>query len=178
MEDQVILVDENDTEIGVEGKMIAHRSGSLHRAISIFIFDSADRLLLQKRAASKYHSAGLWSNTCCSHPRPREDCARAARRRLREEMGIDCELDVKFDFVYRAVLTNHLVENEFDHVFFGRHDGDPMPNPDEAEDWKWVDLAWLRADLNERPYAYSFWLEACLDRVTACRSEDRTRVGA
>lgn len=170
MEDLVILVDENDQEDGVEGKMAAHLSGKLHRAISVFVFDSGGRLLLQKRASGKYHSGGLWSNTCCSHPRPNENSAVAARRRLREEMGIDCQLLEMFSFRYCAALSNGLVENEYDHVFFGSHEGEPVPNPEEVEDWKWIDLAGLRVDLTAHPDAYSFWLSVCLDRVVACRA--------
>lgn len=170
MEEQVILVDEHDTSIGVAGKLAAHLSGSRHRAISVFLFDSAGRLLLQQRAAGKYHSAGLWSNTCCSHPRPEEDTAAAARRRLQEEMGIACDVEKRFSFAYRATLSNELVENEVDHVFFGHYDGVPSPNPDEVGDWRWVDLAQLRADLQARPEAYTFWLAACFEQVWRCRS--------
>jgi isopentenyl-diphosphate Delta-isomerase len=168
MEDHVILVDEHDNQIGVAGKLEAHQSGRLHRALSIFVFNSAGKLLLQKRAASKYHSGGLWSNTCCSHSRPGEDTASAARRRLQEEMGIDCTLFEMFSFVYRAHFPNGLIEHEYDHVFFGRHDGDPLLNPEEAEDARWVDLPELAADIRRRPERYSFWLAACLDKVRAC----------
>lgn len=169
LEDQVILVDDNDIPLGVDGKLAAHRDGKLHRAISIFVFDSKERLLLQKRAAAKYHSGGLWSNTCCSHPRPNEGNAPAARRRLKEEMGIDCELSEMFGFVYRAEFANGMIEHEYDHVFFGCSDDEPRPNPDEAEDWKWMDMARLSADVKKSPGSYSFWLAACLDRVMAYR---------
>ncbi len=169
MEDQVTLVDENDREIGVEGKMAAHRSGKLHRAISVFIFDSAGRLLLQKRAAGKYHSAGLWSNTCCSHPRHGEHRLAAAHRRLQEEMGLACELQEVFSFVYRAELSNDLIENEYDYVFFGHYEGVPQPDPEEVEDWKWADMALLKKDLQTNPQAYTFWLAACIDRVISCK---------
>lgn len=165
MEDQVILVDESDRETGAAGKMAAHRYGWRHRALSIFLFDVSGQVLLQQRALSKYHSGGLWSNTCCSHSRPGEGTAAAARRRLQEEMGIDCELTEIFSFVYRANLPNGLIEHEYDHVFFGRYDGQPVPNPAEVEDWKWMDMACLEADIKERPAAYSFWLAACLDKV-------------
>ncbi|CAI10599.1 putative isopentenyl-diphosphate delta-isomerase (plasmid) [Aromatoleum aromaticum EbN1] len=170
MEDQVILVDEHDNKVGFAGKMAAHQRGALHRAISIFVFDSHSRLMLQRRAAGKYHSGGLWSNTCCSHPRPNEESADAARRRLREEMGVDCELKKAFSFVYRTKFGSGLIEHEFDHVFFGNHDGRPVLNPDEADDWKWVDLTELTVDVRKRPETYSFWLAACLDRVISCRS--------
>ena len=167
MEDHVILVNSDDDEVGIAGKMAAHLSGELHRAVSVFVFDARGRVMLQKRAAAKYHSGGLWSNTCCSHPRPNETAADAARRRLREEMGIDCELEKMFSFVYRASLGNGLIEHEFDHVFFGRYDGCPKLNPDEAEDWTWMEMDKLSADVRERPQAYSFWLAACLHHVVS-----------
>ncbi|MCM2251653.1 MAG: isopentenyl-diphosphate Delta-isomerase [Ramlibacter sp.] len=170
MRDQVILVDEHDKPTGAAGKLAAHRSGSLHRALSIFVFAPSGRLLLQRRAASKYHSGGLWSNTCCSHPRPGERTAAAARRRLREEMGFECALTEMFSFVYRAHLGNGLIEHEYDHVFFGVHGGEPVLNPDEADDARWVDMNDLAADVSRRPDAYTFWLAVCLDKVRACSS--------
>lgn len=169
MEELITLVDEHDKEVGVVEKLAAHLSGKLHRAISIFVFDARGRLLLQQRASTKYHSGGLWSNTCCSHPRHGEPTVDAARRRLAEEMGIDCELEEAFSFVYRAELPNGLIEHEYDHVFFGHHDGDPVPDPEEVDDWKWTGLAELKADVQVNPQSYSFWLVACLDRVIACR---------
>lgn len=165
MEEQVILVDSSDNELGVEEKMAAHRSGKLHRAISTFVFDSRGRLLLQKRAAEKYHSAGLWSNTCCSHPRPSEHQAHAARRRLGEEMGIECNLDHVFAFTYRAELDNNLLEYEFDHVFFGKFDGEPIPNAEEVEDWKWMTLPQLCQDIKDDPLRYSAWFRICINQV-------------
>lgn len=174
MEDQVVLVDEHDNEVGVEGKMAVHRSGKLHRAISVFVFDADNRLLLQQRASTKYHSGGLWSNTCCSHPRPGEDDISAASRRLREEMGIECELSKAFSFVYRATLPNRLIEHEYDHVFFGRYDGVPVPNRNEADDWQWMNMAKLSVDVKRNPGAYSFWLAVCLDRA---QSMDMLRRG-
>ncbi len=169
MEEQVVLVDESDNVIGVEGKMAVHRSGKLHRAISVFVFDSGNRLLLQQRASTKYHSGGLWSNTCCSHPRPGEDNISAASRRLWEEMGVECKLSKAFSFVYRATFVNRLIEHEYDHVFFGRYDGAPVPNRNEADDWQWMDMGKLSADMKRNPGAYSFWLAVCLDRAVACR---------
>lgn len=165
MEDQVILVDEHDNPIGAAGKLAAHRSGSLHRAFSIFVFDRSGRLLLQRRAASKYHSGGLWSNTCCSHSRPGERTAAAARRRLREEMGIECALTEVFSFVYRAELGNGLIEHEYDHVFFGRHAGEPVLDPEEADAARWVHMDELVADVRDRPHAYTSWLALCLEQV-------------
>ncbi|RZI43738.1 isopentenyl-diphosphate Delta-isomerase [Herbaspirillum sp. HC18] len=168
MEDQVILVDCNDKPIGVAGKLAAHQSGRLHRALSVFLFDSAGRLLLQQRAESKYHSGGLWSNTCCSHSRPGEDTASAAHRRLQEEMGIDCALSEVFSFIYRTRFPNGLIEYEYDHVFFGRYDGTHLLNPDEADDSRWVKMDDLANDIKARPEAYSFWLNACFNRVRVC----------
>lgn len=170
MEDHVILVNRNDDELGSAGKMAAHVRGDLHRAVSIFLFDARGRLLLQRRAAHKYHSAGLWSNTCCSHPRPNEESGHAARRRLREEMGIDCQLTKVFSFIYRAKLDNGLIEHEYDHVFFGNYDGSPVLNPEEADDWRWIEIPKLCADVRSRPHTYSFWLAESLDRVRACRA--------
>ena len=173
MSEQVILVDEQDRELGAGEKLQAHRDGALHRAFSIFVFDPAGRLLLQKRAAGKYHSGGLWSNTCCGHPRPGEATLAAARRRLREEMNFDCELREAFDFVYRAELGGALVEHEFDHVFVGELAGDPpAPEPSEAEDWRWVSMNELREGLREQPARYSYWLKAAVE------SDGWARLGA
>ena len=139
-EEKVILVDKNDNQVGLMPKLEAHEKGVLHRAFSIFIFNSKYELLLQKRASSKYHSGGLWTNTCCSHPREGEDTLDAANRRLDEEMGIKTSLRKVYDFIYKAELDNQLTEHEFDHVFYGVCDNDPILNKDEAEDFKWVDM--------------------------------------
>jgi isopentenyl-diphosphate delta-isomerase len=167
LEDQVILVDENDRRIGVAAKMEAHRTGALHRAFSVFVFNSAGDLLLQQRADGKYHSGGLWTNTCCSHPRPDESTAQAARRRLKEEMGIACELDEIFSFIYHADLDDGLSEHEYDHVFVGTCDGDPTPDPREVRDWRWLDADALRQDLDQHPERYTFWFKAVIDQVLA-----------
>jgi isopentenyl-diphosphate Delta-isomerase len=164
MSEQVILVDEHDRELGVGEKLQTHREGALHRAFSVFVFDSAGRLLLQKRAREKYHSGGLWSNTCCGHPRPGEATAAAARRRLFEEMSFDCDLRPAFGFLYRAELGGGMVEHEFDHVFFGRFDGEPAPDAREVEGWRWLTLDELREDLTGRPDDYSYWLRVALGR--------------
>jgi len=164
MTEQVILVDEQDRELGAVEKLQAHRDGALHRAFSVFVFDPAGRLLLQKRAAGKYHSGGLWSNTCCGHPRPGEATADAALRRLREEMNFDCDLREAFNFIYRAELDGALVEHELDHVFVGERAGDPpAPDPLEAEDWRWVSMSELRDGLRDDPASYSFWLKAAVE---------------
>jgi isopentenyl-diphosphate delta-isomerase len=161
--EQLILVDAQDREVGVGEKMQAHAEGALHRAFSVFVFDAEKRLLLQKRARTKYHSGGLWSNTACGHPRPGEMTLAAARRRLREEMGFDCELSRAFGFLYRAELDNRLVEHEYDHVFVGRFDGVPAPDASEVEDWRWLSVGQLRRELRERPEEYSYWLSLALN---------------
>ena len=168
-DEQVILVDERDRELGAGEKLQAHRDGALHRAFSVFIFDGAGRLLLQRRARGKYHSGGLWSNTACGHPRPGEATADAARRRLREEMGLECELEEAFGFIYRVRFDDGLHEHEFDHVFAGRFDGSPEPDPDPDEvcEWRWVDLPTLRADVAASPESYTHWFRLCLDRTPA-----------
>ena len=145
--ENVILVDEKDNQVGLMPKLEAHQKGLLHRAFSVFIFNSDYKLLLQKRASSKYHSGGLWTNTCCSHPRDGEDIIDAANRRLNEEMGIKTSLRKVFDFIYTAELDNNLIENEFDHVFYGVYDTDPILNKEEAEDYKWIDMETLKNDI-------------------------------
>ncbi len=161
----VILVDENDTQIGVEEKIKTHQQAKLHRGFSVFIFNSKNMLLLQKRAMNKYHSPGLWTNTCCSHPRPNENLKQEAELRLKKEMGINCDLKKMFTFIYKEKFDNGLTEHEFDHVFFGRCENDPEPDPNEASDWKWVSLDDLKQDVNENPDKYSAWLKTCLNQV-------------
>jgi isopentenyl-diphosphate delta-isomerase len=161
--EQLILVDADDRELGVGEKMEVHRAGALHRAFSVFVFDGRGRLLMQKRAPAKYHSAGLWSNTACGHPRPGEVTRAAARRRLREEMGFDCELREAFEFLYRAELDGALVEHEYDHVFVGTHEGDPAPDPSEVAEWRWVTMGELRRGLSDEPHLYSRWLKLAVE---------------
>ena len=156
---EVILVDKNDEEIGIEEKVKAHQEGKLHRAFSIFIFNSKGQLLLQRREKTKYHCGGLWSNTCCSHPRPGETLKDATHRRLKEEMGFDCEIKKSFHFVYQVEFNNGLIENEYDHVFIGKFDGDPNPNPDEVDAWKWVSIDGLKEDIDKNPEQYTPWLK-------------------
>ncbi len=167
MQDEVILVDEHDREVGTAEKLDAHHTGRLHRAISVFVFDSEGRMLLQQRAHDKYHSGGLVTNTCCSHPRPGEDTEAAAHRRLEEEMGFDCPLERLFTFTYRADFENGLTEHELDHVFVGYYDGDPVPNPDEVASWEWKSVPDVAADIARRPEAYTFWFKHVFDRVIA-----------
>lgn len=162
---EVILVDENDKKVGTEEKIRVHKEGKLHRAFSIFVFNSEGKLLLQKRAKSKYHSGGLWSNTCCSHPKPNESLEKAIHKRLKTEMGFDCELEEIFNFIYSAEFENGLSESEYDHVFKGEFNGKPDPNPNEAEDWKWISLEELKKDMERNPDKYTYWFRASIDRV-------------
>ena len=161
--ENVILVDEKDNQVGLMPKLEAHQKGLLHRAFSVFIFNSDYKLLLQKRASSKYHSGGLWTNTCCSHPRDGEDIIDAANRRLNEEMGIKTSLRKVFDFIYTAKLDNNRIENEFDHVFYGVYDIDPIINKDEAEDFKWVDMETLKNDIENNKDQYTVWFKIAFD---------------
>ena len=164
MVENVILVDEFDKKLGLMEKMEAHEKGLLHRAISIFVLNSKNELLLQKRAVSKYHSGGLWTNTCCSHPRNLETIEDATQRRLMEEMGFNCELNKIFDFIYKAELDKGLTEHEFDHVFLGYFEGKPTLNPEEAEDFKWMHLDTLSVDIKTNPNHYTEWFKIIFDR--------------
>jgi isopentenyl-diphosphate delta-isomerase len=164
--EEVVLVNENDEIIGTMEKIRAHETASLHRAISVFIFNSKNELLLQQRASHKYHSGGLWSNTACSHPRLNEDCIDAATRRLEEEMGIQTELNFKFKFKYKSEMPNGLVEHEVDHIFFGITDKKPTLNPDEVENFKYVNLEVLIEDIKKNPNNYTSWFLKLLDRVS------------
>jgi len=161
--EQVILVDEQDNETGVMEKQQAHIEGRLHRAVSVFIFNSKGDMLLQQRAHNKYHSADLWTNTCCSHPRPGETVDEAALRRLYEEMGITCELKKIFSFIYKAQLDNGLAEHEFDHVFIGNTDALPIPDSMEVASWKYISIANLKSDINTHPENYTEWFKICFN---------------
>lgn len=154
----VVLVDKRDHELGTAEKMAAHREGRLHRAVSAFVLDDRGNMLVQRRAMTKYHSRGLWSNACCTHPRPGESPQAAAHRRLVEEMGIDCPLSAAGKFIYRAELENGLVEYELDHLFVGRFDGSPAPDSKEVADWRWFPLDQLAADLSRKPRQFTAWL--------------------
>ncbi len=166
MVEQVILVDEYDCEIGLEEKIATHKSGKLHRAFSVFVFNSEGRLLLQRRAMTKYHCGGLWSNTCCSHPRPGETIESAAHRRLKEEMGFDCELKEIFCIRYKAEVSNGLIENEYDHVLTGRYNGSVNPDKEEVSQWKYISLQDLAADIENFPGKYTYWLKAVMPKLT------------
>lgn len=162
--ENVVLVDIGDNQIGICEKLAAHRKGLLHRAVSVFIFNSKNELLLQKRNINKYHSGGLWSNTCCSHPRPGESNLEAARRRLKEEMGIALQdLTELGSFIYETNFSD-LKESELDHVFTGECNDDPVPNPDEAEDWKWISLENLKEDIKNRPENYASWFKIIIEK--------------
>lgn len=174
MSGKVILVDENDQAVGTAEKLEAHKNGVLHRAFSVFIFDDQGRLLLQKRAKSKYHSGGLWSNTCCSHPAPEEDTGVAAVRRLEQEMGLRCELSEIFSFTYKARLDHDLTEHEYDHVLVGISNEDPKPDPEEVEDWKWIGLHPLLDEIQRYPHQFTHWFRICLNRVIRYRMPEKS----
>jgi len=164
-EDYLILVNEDDKPWGKLEKLLVHQLGLLHRAFSVFIFNSNGELLLQQRADDKYHSGGLWTNTCCSHPRFGEELNEAVERRLMEEMGIKCETNFQFSFIYKAEFENGLKEYEYDHIFFGISDGVPVPNKSEVKNWKYVDLNLLAKDLIINPDEYTAWLKICFDKI-------------
>lgn len=163
--EQVILVDENDTQLGVMEKMEAHEKGALHRAFSIFIFNSKQELLLQQRALSKYHSAGLWTNTCCSHPRPSETNLEAANRRLMEEMGMKVSLSHKTSFIYKALFDNDLTEHEYDHIFVGHSDDKPIINREEVENYEWRSIEKIKDELRVHPEKYTVWFKIAIEKV-------------
>jgi isopentenyl-diphosphate delta-isomerase len=163
--ENVILVDAYDNEIGIMEKMEAHRKGLLHRAFSIFIFNSKGEILLQKRNSEKYHSGGLWSNTCCSHPRPGESLTDAAKRRLKEEMGMSAKLIHSFSFQYKAHLDHDLMEHEFDHVFIGYSNELPFVNAEEVEGYCYVSPELLELGLEKHPSDYSSWLKICFNEL-------------
>jgi isopentenyl-diphosphate Delta-isomerase len=162
--EQVILVDEQDNEVGTMEKMEAHQKGKLHRAFSILVFNSKGEVLLQKRSKKKYHSGGLWTNTCCSHPLPEESMVEATRRKLFQEMGIRPPLKFIFKFIYETRLDLDLIEHEFDHVYVGSFDGDPVINKDEVEDWKYLDWSALQKDVLQNPNDYTYWFRMIVVR--------------
>ena len=160
--EKVILVDEHDNAIGTMEKMEAHQRGVLHRAFSILLFNSKSEVLLQKRSRNKYHSGGLWTNTCCSHPNPGESMEDATRRKLKQEMGIDIGPEFLYKFIYKTNLDNDLIEYEYDHVFTAHFEGTPEINADEVEDWKFMDIQDLREDVKNNPAAYTHWFKLML----------------
>ena len=155
----VVLVDEKDRQIGLMEKQAAHLEPHLHRAFSIFIFNSKGELLLQQRALSKYHSPGLWTNTCCSHPRDGENLEEATSRRLLEEMGMTCEMHEVYTFIYKAPVGQGLTEHEFDHVWIGQSDDEPQINREEVESWKYMSLNDLKEDIKLHPERYTEWFK-------------------
>lgn len=161
----MVLVDEQDRALGVAEKLHAHREGLLHRAFSIYIFNSRNELLLQKRSAGKYHAAGLWTNTCCGHPLPDEGIEHAAHRRLVEEMGFDCLLEKKFECRYETPVGNGMIENEYLHVFFGWHEGRVAINEQEAEDFKHVPVRELEQQIGKSPQQYTPWFRIILPHL-------------
>lgn len=165
--EQVIIVDEHDIPLEIMDKVEAHKKGLLHRAFSVFIFNAKKELLLQQRAQSKYHSGGLWSNTCCSHPIPGEDTLTAAHRRLQEEMGFDCTLEHLFSFQYKADVGNGLIENEFDHVYIGMYEGDIIPAPGEVSAYQYLALDKLQSLMHSEPGNFTPWLHLAMPAVTA-----------
>lgn len=159
MEEKVILVNEKDDQLGLMGKMEAHQKAVLHRAFSVFVFNQKGELLLQQRAHDKYHSPGLWTNTCCSHQRDGESNLVAGKRRLEEEMGFSCDLEELFWFVYKASFDNGLTEHELDHVMIGYFDEDPKINKDEAASFKWMLLEDVKSDIERHPELYTEWFK-------------------
>jgi isopentenyl-diphosphate delta-isomerase len=165
IEEQVILVDKEDNELGLMNKQEAHIKGVLHRAFSVFIFNSKNELLLQQRAHDKYHSAGLWTNSCCSHPRKNEKVLDAANRRLFEEMGMKSVLKKGFDFIYKAKMINNLFEHELDHVFLGFTDDEPTINPLEVASYKYMSMEKIEEDISCNPSLYTEWFKICFNEV-------------
>ncbi len=157
--ENVILVDEFDNAIGTMEKIEAHQKGILHRAFSVLLFNSKGEILLQKRALEKYHSGGLWSNTCCSHPLPGESMAEATRRKLIQEMGIDLEPEFAYKFIYKTNLADNLIEHEYDHVYIGTYNGNPIINTEEVQDWNFSDVASIRSAIEKNPEAYTYWFK-------------------
>ena len=162
----VVLVDENDQPIGQMEKQAAHIEPHLHRAFSVFIFNSKGELLMQQRALSKYHSPGLWTNTCCSHPRDGETLQEATSRRLMEEMGMSCEMHEVYTFIYKAPVGQGLTEHEFDHVFIGQSDDAPQINREEVESWKYMSIDALKNDILLHPELYTEWFKITFEEMT------------
>jgi len=169
----VILVDKHDNQTGIIGKLEAHKKALLHRAVSVFIINSKGEWILQRRAFDKYHSNGLWTNTCCTHPNPGESNIESAQRRLREEMGIECDLVELFTFTYKERLDNELTEHEFDHVFFGVCDNDPVINTSEVEEYEAVAFKYLQDDIADNPEKYTFWFKEIYEKVSLYISENQ-----
>ena len=164
IEDKVILVDVNDNQIGLMPKLEAHEKGVLHRAFSVFIFNNNGELMLQKRALTKYHSPGLWTNTCRSHQREGESNIYSAKRRLREEMGFVTELQEKTSFIYKARFDNGLTEHELDHIIVGNYNKSPIINSFEVDTWKWMSMEDIRNNINDQPHNYTAWFKIIFEK--------------
>jgi len=165
MIEHVILVDEQDNQIGIGEKLETHQLAKLHRAFSIFIYNSKGNMMLQLRAKTKYHGGGLWTNACCGHPRPGEDLMAAMKRRLREEMGFECQLTKMLDYIYKVPLDKGMHEHEFLHVYKGTYDGIPKLNPEEADGWKWMPIEDIKADIKKYPENYTPWFKLSMEKV-------------
>ena len=163
-EDKVILVDVNDNQIGLMPKLEAHEKGVLHRAFSVFIFNNNGELMLQKRALTKYHSPGLWTNTCCSHQREGESNIYSAKRRLSEEMGFVTELQEKTSFIYKAKFDNGLIEHELDHIIVGNYNQSPIINSFEVDSWKWMSMQDIKNNIKDQPYNYTAWFKIIFEK--------------
>lgn len=164
IEDKVILVDVNDNQIGLMPKLEAHEKGVLHRAFSVFIFNNNGELMLQKRALTKYHSPGLWTNTCCSHQREGESNIYSAKRRLIEEMGFVTELYEKTSFIYKAKFENGLIEHELDHIIVGNYNQSPIINSFEVDSWKWMSMKDIKNNIKDQPYNYTAWFKIIFEK--------------
>ncbi|UKM64609.1 isopentenyl-diphosphate Delta-isomerase [Flavobacteriaceae bacterium GSB9] len=164
IEEKVILVNEKDEQLGLMPKMEAHEKALLHRAFSVFVFNDENELMVQQRALHKYHTPGLWTNTCCSHQREGESNIEAGKRRLMEEMGFVTELQESISFIYKAPFENGLTEHEYDHILLGKYNGEPNINPDEVASWKWMSLEDIKADITKNPDAYTAWFKVIFDK--------------
>lgn len=165
LRDKVVLVNEQDIAIGAMDKMEAHIKGALHRAFSVFIFNSGGEMLIHQRAANKYHGGGLWTNACCSHPQWGEDLERSALERLEFEMGLQCDIRRSFSFLYHTPVENNLIEHELDHVFIGHTDLVPVPHPDEVQDFRWADIIQIKKEIEHQPQHFTFWFREALQTV-------------
>ncbi len=163
----IAIVNKNDEIIGFQDKLYVHQVGILHRAFSIFIFNDKNEMLLQQRALSKYHSPGLWTNSCCSHAVEGEKFNKTIHSRLMEEVGMDCDLLFKFSFHYRFEFDNNLIENEIDHVYFGYYNDNPIPNPTEVNDYRWLSISEIRAEIQTNPENYTYWFKFIFERAVA-----------
>jgi isopentenyl-diphosphate delta-isomerase len=163
-EEKVIIVNEKDEQIGLMPKLEAHEKAVLHRAFSVFIFNDKNELMLQQRALNKYHSPGLWTNTCCSHQRDGESNIQAGKRRLKEEMGFVTDLKDTISFIYKAPFDNGLTEHEYDHILVGYSNEQPTINPDEVSAWKWMPLEMVKSDIKNNPHLYTEWFKIIFDK--------------